>query len=121
MAGQLPQLGQRASTYFVTDERTTIAREDRYDDGYQKNTFLRTFTSMFSRGSIYGGQTMQWRNADPEASAGMISKLFFIWVQPLFTRAALLHARGSSLKMNDLLPISGRDKGGNVEAMFQEH
>ena len=48
-------------------------------------------------------------NAGPEATANLISRLFFGWVQPLFRRASDLHKENKALELGDLIALTEAD------------
>eukprot|EP00941_MAST-03F_sp_MAST-3F-sp1_P000339 g339.t1 len=54
-----------------------------------------------------------------EESANFFSQIFFLWVQPLFTRASKLHKEKKSLEYDDLLDLSNCDTGVAVFKVFQ--
>jgi ABC-type multidrug transport system fused ATPase/permease subunit len=63
-------------------------------------------------------QPMKW-NHEPETSASFLNGLFFLWIQPMFSRAAFLKKKGLFLEKEDLAPLAEMDKTENVERMFQ--
>lgn len=63
---------------------------------------------------------MKWASEEPEANANFISKLFFWWMQPLFSRASLLHKHEMALQQSDLVPLSHLDYGNVVSSKFEE-
>ena len=63
-------------------------------------------------------QPMKW-NHEPEMSASFLNGLFFLWIQPMFSRAAFLQKKGQFLEKEDLAPLVEMDKTENVERMFQ--
>lgn len=61
---------------------------------------------------------MVWKE-NAEMSANPLSGLFFLWLQPLFTRASKLRRVGRWLEMEDLAPIPDNDTSEQVDARFQ--
>lgn len=62
---------------------------------------------------------MEWRD-DPEMTSGFWSALTFLWVQPMFTRAARLRRHGMWLEQEDLAPLADMDRSENIERIFEE-
>lgn len=60
---------------------------------------------------------MVWKE-NAEMSANPLSGLFFVWLQPLFTRATKLRRVGRWLEMEDLAPIPDNDTSDQVDARF---
>ncbi|KAG7361469.1 multidrug ABC transporter permease/ATPase [Nitzschia inconspicua] len=56
----------------------------------------------------------------PEEDAWFLSKLFFMWLRPLFRRAAELHKEGKGIEFEDLVPLISIDESRNVGAKFEE-
>lgn len=63
---------------------------------------------------------MKWASEEPEANANFISRLFFCWIQPLFSRASFLHKHSKALQQADLVPLSHMDFGNVVSNKFEE-
>lgn len=63
---------------------------------------------------------MRYKSQEPEADANFVSRLFFMWIQPLFTRASFLHKRHKALQQDDLVPLSHMDMGDVVSNKFEE-
>jgi ABC-type multidrug transport system fused ATPase/permease subunit len=61
---------------------------------------------------------MVWKD-EPEMSANILSAFIFLWIQPMFSRAAYLSERGLWLQKEDLPPLANMDKTSNVEQIFQ--
>ena len=61
---------------------------------------------------------MVWKS-EPEMSASILSGLIFLWIQPMFSRAAYLSKRGLWLEREDLPPLANMDRTINVERLFQ--
>ncbi|KAL7541096.1 hypothetical protein ACHAXR_012630 [Thalassiosira sp. AJA248-18] len=64
-------------------------------------------------------EPMKWRE-DPEMKANFLSGLTFLWIQPMFSRAAYLRKNGRWLEQDDLAPLAEIDKAKNVETLFEE-
>jgi hypothetical protein len=56
----------------------------------------------------------------PEDEAWLVSRLFFLWQNPLFKRAAILLKREEGLQQEDLLPLQDRDLGNAIAKKFEE-
>ena len=63
---------------------------------------------------------MKYKSQEPEADANFFSRLFFMWIQPLFSRASFLHKRHKALQQDDLVPLSHMDMGDVVSNKFEE-
>lgn len=63
---------------------------------------------------------MKWSSDEPEANASFVSKIFFWWIQPLFSRASFLHKHNRALEQVDLVPLSHMDYGNVVSNKFEE-
>lgn len=62
---------------------------------------------------------MDWKSENPEMEAGFWSGVLFLWLQPLFSRAAFLHRRGMALEKEDLTPLPAMDHSKEVEDRFE--
>ena len=56
----------------------------------------------------------------PEDDAWLISRILFLWQNPLFKRASVLFKRQEALEEEDLLPLPPRDHGHNIIKKFEE-
>jgi ABC-type multidrug transport system fused ATPase/permease subunit len=65
-----------------------------------------------------GVPPMKWKSQTPEMDASIFNGMLFLWLQPLFTRAAFLNRRGKALEMQDLVPLPSIDLSKAVEANF---
>ena len=65
-------------------------------------------------------EPMKWRDDDPELSANLFSRLTFLWIQPMFSRAAFLRTKGRWLEQEDLPAIASLDRSENVQKLFEE-
>lgn len=63
---------------------------------------------------------MQWNSDDPEWNAGFLGGLIFLWIQPMFSRAAYLRKNGRWLEQEDLPPVASVDRSEAVEQLFEE-
>jgi hypothetical protein len=61
---------------------------------------------------------MKWKSPTPEMDASIFNGMLFLWLQPLFHRAAFLNRRGMALEMQDLVPLPSIDSSQAVEAIF---
>jgi hypothetical protein len=62
---------------------------------------------------------MQWK-VEPEMSASFLNRLMFLWLQPMFSRAAYLRRHGMFLENDDLVPLAAIDKAEEIEKLFDE-
>lgn len=62
---------------------------------------------------------MQWQD-EPEMSASFLNRLTFLWLQPMFSRAACLRKHGKFLENDDLVPLAAIDKSEEIEKLFDE-
>jgi len=60
------------------------------------------------------------REDSPEITANCLSKTFFHWAQPLFTKASKLHSENKALEQDDLLPIASIDNAEVLIPVFEE-
>jgi hypothetical protein len=56
----------------------------------------------------------------PEDEAWLVSRLLFLWENPLFKRAGILSKRKEGLQQEDLLPLPHRDLGDAIATRFEE-
>lgn len=63
---------------------------------------------------------MKWHSEAPEEDANLLSRLLFLWLQPLFSRASYLHSKGRALEQEDLVPLPNMDHGATVSNTFEE-
>jgi hypothetical protein len=56
----------------------------------------------------------------PEDEAWLVSRLLFLWLNPVFKRAAILGKRKEGLQQEDLLPLPNRDLGDAIAIRFEE-
>lgn len=54
-----------------------------------------------------------------EEQSNFFFRLLFMWLQPLFTRAAALHKEGKALQEGDLTPLAAQDHGSSIEERFE--
>ena len=59
-------------------------------------------------------------NGIPEDDAWLISRILFLWQNPLFKRASVLFKRHEALEQEDLLPLPPRDWGEVIAKKFDE-
>ena len=64
-------------------------------------------------------EPMKWRD-DPEMNAGLFSSLTFLWIQPMFSRAAYLRKHGRWLEQDDLPQVAESDRSEHVEKLFED-
>ncbi len=57
---------------------------------------------------------------EPEMSASFLSRLVFLWLQPMFSRAAYLRQHGKYLENDDLVPLAAIDKTEEIDKLFDE-
>jgi hypothetical protein len=57
---------------------------------------------------------------EPETSASLLSRVVFLWIQPMFSRASLLRKHGQWLEQADLAPLASSDRTAEVEALFEK-
>ena len=62
---------------------------------------------------------LQWPE-EPEMTASFLNRLLFLWIQPMFSRAAYLRQHGKVLENEDLVPIASIDKSEEIEKLFDE-
>jgi hypothetical protein len=60
---------------------------------------------------------MQWPD-EPEMSASFLNRLLFLWVQPMFSRAAHLRLHGKFVENDDLVPLAAIDKAEEIDKLF---
>jgi ABC-type multidrug transport system fused ATPase/permease subunit len=83
--------------------------------------FLRCFGNGVEEDAVSSEPVpMEWKSEAPEAEATLISRLFFIWLQPLFSRASYLHSKGRALEQQDLVPLPNMDHGSTISDTFEE-
>mmetsp|Transcript_35464 Transcript_35464/g.63920 ORF Transcript_35464/g.63920 Transcript_35464/m.63920 type:complete len:1391 (+) Transcript_35464:334-4506(+) len=69
--------------------------------------------------SVKNIEPMKWRD-DPEMNAGLFSSLTFLWIQPMFSRAAYLRKHGRWLEQEDLPQVAESDRSEHVEKLFED-
>eukprot|EP00984_Skeletonema_dohrnii_P020758 scaffold10188_cov57-Skeletonema_dohrnii-CCMP3373.AAC.1 len=62
---------------------------------------------------------MKWPE-EPEMSASFLNRIVFLWLQPMFARAAFLRGHGKFLENDDLVPLAAIDKAEQIEKLFDE-
>jgi len=62
---------------------------------------------------------MKWPE-EPEMSASFLNRIVFLWLQPMFARAAFLREHGKFLENDDLVPLAAIDKAEQIEKLFDE-
>ena len=62
---------------------------------------------------------MEWPE-EPEMNAGLLNGFVFLWIQPMFSRAAYLRKHGKWLEQNDLAPLPAIDRSEAVEDIFEK-
>eukprot|EP00980_Cylindrotheca_fusiformis_P020128 scaffold7186_cov83-Cylindrotheca_fusiformis.AAC.4 len=56
----------------------------------------------------------------PEDDACLTSRILFLWMNPLFKRAAILFKRQEGLQQEDLLPLPNTDRCDSIGKKFEE-
>ena len=56
----------------------------------------------------------------PEMQANIVSRLLFMWAQPLFRRASDLHKQNKALEQEDLIQLPSIDYGKRIAPVFEE-
>ena len=62
---------------------------------------------------------MKWTE-EPEMTASFLNRLLFLWIQPMFSRAAYLRQHGKVLENDDLVPLAAIDKSEEIGKLFDE-
>ena len=62
---------------------------------------------------------MKWPE-EPEMSSSFLNRLLFLWIQPMFSRAAYLRQHGKFLENDDLVPLAAIDKAEEIGKLFDE-
>ena len=62
-----------------------------------------------------------WKSKIPEERANIVSRLLFLWVQPLFSQAARLRRQGDVLEEDDLIPLADMDHARRIVSIFDVH
>ena len=62
-----------------------------------------------------------WKSKIPEERANIVSRLLFLWVQPLFSQAARLRRQGDVLEEDDLIPLADMDHARRIASIFDVH
>lgn len=57
---------------------------------------------------------------EPEMSASFLNRIVFLWIQPMFSRAAYLRKRGKYLENDDLVPLAAIDKSEEIQKLFDD-
>ena len=60
------------------------------------------------------------RDDSQEMNASIISRIFYVWVNPLFKTASALHKENKALEQHDLLSLPKMDYGKNIAPIFEE-
>lgn len=60
------------------------------------------------------------QDSSPELSSNIVSRIFYLWAQPLFRRASSLHKEQKALEQEDLLALPSIDHGQVIAPAFEE-